>query len=285
MDWSAIESWLTKVNWLAFAALLSATGTLIVAAITFINVRILRGQINLIERQTNLIERQTIIQRSSIYPLLEWDSVKNKKNSVYILLTNKGKGPALHIGLANMFHHCKYPTGAIADSNYLYDIKENRRIYPSEVVSIMRTSGGKSRLHPKETDEFRGEIMFRYTPYATLADFPSKDLLRGKRVYAYKDYTFDELKALMAENKLRFIYAFIHIVYKDISEQILEIEPLYRVIVDFGKHKNMQEAIKNGMVPRWTQMSLDEIPQFSWDNYKNFRSKRSFLDDFSRFER
>ena len=136
-----------------------------------------------------------------------------------------------------------------------------------------------------ETVEFSGEIMFRYTPYASKAEYPVKDLLRGKTIYSHKDYTFDELNELMKANKLQFIAVFIYICYKDISEQILEIEPLYRVIVDFNKHKNMQEAIKSGMVPRWTQVSPDEIPQFSWDDYKNFKSKRAFLNDFSQFDR
>lgn len=257
---------------LAVAALITAIGTLVIAGITLVNVKILR-------RQIRLAESQTILQRSGVYPFLESQNLRVDGNSLKVVLTNKGADPAFQIGLLISFHPL-----TLAASGEHFDFVQHMRepstdteIYPSKMLVYLKNTDGKSRLHPKDTAEFKGEILFWYTYFKS---YPFKELISGKEVHAGKGCSFNELRALMVENSVQFLAVSIDMVYMDISERIREYEPFWDILVDLEKHKTMEDAVKDGRRFAQSPLGLEELEWIPWEQYKNMKSRRAFLEGF-----
>lgn len=153
-----------------------------------------------------------------------------------------------------------------------------KKIYPAEMVIFLKNEEEKSRLHPGENSLFQGELFFHYRSFKTLSDLPTYDLLQGNKVNMGKFISYDELRALIGQNKLRFVALLATLVYMDLTESITEFELTYNVIADMDKHNTFEEAVNEGLVFTRISQWMEDLKYISWASYKNMKSYRSSLE-------
>ena len=242
-------------------SILGSIATFIVAIITLYNVWHLR-------RQLRLMEKQVVLRRSEVYPFIEVENKKVNGNEVELKLTNKGKGPAFRIGLKTHFVPLKIEESkwVFLGEVYEYEDEKVKQIYPTDCVVFLKNRKEGSRLHPQEEDIFTGKTAFIYS-YS-----------KKGRWFPYRWRSFEDLRKLVKMNKLRFVAVGLALVYQDITESITEQEPLYFIVVDFLKHKSIEEAIKDTIpVPPHT-VSMQKLGLIDWVTYKGVKSERTFVE-------
>jgi hypothetical protein len=244
-------------------SILGSIATFIVALITLYNVLHLR-------RQLKLMEKQVILLRSEVYPFIDIKDKKVNGNEVELKLENKGRGPAFNIGFRTQFTPLKIigSEWSFVDELYEYENeKPKRRIYPINCVVLLRTKHRQgSRLHPQEEDVFTGETRFMH------------GYSKKGRGLSWRYHSFEDLGKLFTTNKLRFVAVSLALVYQDITESIIEEEPLHFFVIDFTKHKSIEEAIKGNLPLPSHTVSLEEIGFIDWGSYKSMKSERSFVE-------
>jgi hypothetical protein len=243
-------------------SVIGSIATFIVAIITLYNVLHSR-------RQLKLMEKQVILSRSEVYPLIDVEDKKVNGNAVELKLKNKGRGPAFRIGFRTRFIplEIKASKWDFIDELYEYENKKVKRIYPIDCVVLLKTKRHQeNKLHPKEVDIFTGEIKFMYS-------YSKKNQLSSWRYLPWED-----LRELFATNKLRFAAVGLSLVYQDITESIIEEEQLYFFVIDFAKHKSIEEAIKDNMPLPPHTVSLEDIGVIDWTSYKSLKSRRAFIE-------
>lgn len=244
-------------------SILGSIATFIVAIITLYNVLHLR-------RQLRLMEKQVVLQRSEVYPFLDVEDKKVNGNEVELRLKNKGRGPAFRIGLKTLFSPLKIAESKwdFVDELYEYESGKVKRVYPENCVVLLKTQHRQeSRLHPQEEDIFTGQISFIYR-YSK----------KAKLFSPYRHRSFEDIEKLFITNNLRFVAVVLVLVYQDITESITEQEPLYFFVIDFQKHKSIDEAIKDKIPLPPHTVSLEEIGFTDWVSYKSLKSERSFVE-------
>ncbi|MEM3389425.1 MAG: hypothetical protein QW491_08440 [Thermoproteota archaeon] len=248
------------------SAVVGSLATLIIAIITLINVRTLRTQ-------QKMLEKQVLIQRSSLYPFLELSNVNIDRNTFRLDLVNKGKGPAVFLGLLLNFlpYNPRDPNSIDA---ILYTIKNEKKvkIYPNRLVVFLRTETGKSNLNPNESSVFSAEATFYYTYYEDI--FKSV----GKKDEFGKFLSFDELKATLLDNGFSFAVISAFLVYKDLAEEYIHIEPIFDYIADLQKHTSLQEVFRDRIPFKQRTIFIEKEGIFiPWEIYKG-KSPRGLLE-------
>ena len=230
--------------------------------------------------QAKILEKQAILLRGNIYPLLEIERFQVNENKFTIMLTDYGNGPAFQIGLLTHFVPLQPQKIGYDFQSVLLDPSTNTKAYPSEMVSYLKNSRGISRLHPSDQmDEFKGEVFFGLAPYSKGAEYPWLDLIQGKTVYTGRVCSFDDLAKLLLSNGVHFVALHTSLVYMDITETIIETRQICDVVADIDKHKNYEEVIKDRVTFRQTAIGLDEMIYLPFNDYKNRKSRRFFLED------
>lgn len=243
-------------------SVIGSIATFIVAIITLYNVLHSR-------RQLKLMEKQVILSRSEVYPLIDVKDKKVNGNEVELKLKNKGRGPAFRIGLRTHFIplEIKASKWNFVDELYEYENEKAKRIYPMDCVVLLKTKRHQeNKLHPKEEDVFAGEIRFIHS-------YSKKNPWASWRCLSWED-----LEKLFATNKLRFAAVRLGLVYQDITESIIEEDGLYFFVIDFAKHKSIEEAIKDNVPLPPHAVSLEDIGIIDWTSYKSLKSRRAFVE-------
>ena len=242
-------------------SILGPIATFVVAIITLFNVLNIR-------RQLRLMEKQVVLQRSEVYPFLNIDDKRVDGNKVELKLKNKGKGPAIRVGLAVSFMPLK-----VIESNWEFveDLSEfengkAKRIYPIVCIVFLKDPQGLSTLHPLEESVFAGKVLFTYNYSKKETGFPSRAC------------SVEDLRKLLAANNLRFLLVGLSLVYRDISESITESERLYLFVIDFQKHKSVEEAIKDVIPLPPHTISLEEVGYIDGRSYDSLKSQRAFAE-------
>lgn len=246
----------------SFATIASSIATFGVALFTLYNVINLR-------KQVHLLEKQTLLQRSTVYPFLEIQRMQIEKNKMFLTLENVGKGIAVQIGLRVSVIPAKLAENVWDFITVLRDLRngEIRKIYPSRSVVFLKDESNHFRLHPGDKKQFSGAVYFYF-----------KD--QKKNWASGKFYSFDELINLLNKNKIRFAAVTISLVYKDISESIIETENISSFVIDIMRHKSLEDAMQKEKIP-FTQraLSLEEIPCIEGELYEELKSRRGFLEE------
>jgi len=251
----------------SLASIISSIATFMVAVLTLYNVITLRKQIQ-------LLEKQTLLQRSTVYPFLEIRQIKVRGNDVSLTLENVGKGIATQIGLRIWAIPMRLAKNLWDFDVDIYDIRNSirKRMYPDQGVVFLKDSNNHFRLHPRDKKEFSATVYFFF-----------KD--QKKESFSGRFYSFDDFVKLLEVNKVRFAAVDISLVYKDISENIIESEGIDSFVIDITQHKSLEDAMKRERIP-FTQraLSLEEIPfGLPGKMYEKMKSWRAFLEKPFRF--
>jgi len=245
--------------------LITAIGMLVVAIATLINGFILRSQLK-------LVEKQTILQRSGVYPFLEVESENFRKNKISLKLKNKGRGPAFNVGLCLGFTPLKKAGGRF-EFPEIYEIENSKkRVYPTRNVVFLKDLKKAPILHPNDKDSLEGEAIFYYR-HLKPKTFSFKTMgLPGKGIY------FDELKAILLKNNIQFVAIEVSVVYKDITESIIEFNPLHDVVADLKRHASLEDVIKENIPFSQRNVLLEELDSIPLEIYEELKSRRAFLE-------
>jgi hypothetical protein len=243
-------------------SILGPIATFVVAIITLFSILTIR-------RQLRLMEKQVVLQRSEVYPFLNVEEKRVDGNKVELKLKNKGKGPAIRVGLAVSFWPLK-----LIESNWepVEDLSEfengkAKRIYPTVCIVFLKDPQGLTTLHPLEESVFAGEVLFAYNYSKKEKDFPRVACL------------VEGLRKLFVANNRRFLLVGLRLVYRDISESVTESEPLYLFVIDFQKHKSVEEAIKDAIPLPPHSISLEEVGYIDGKSYDSLKSQRAFAEN------
>jgi hypothetical protein len=254
-------------------ALVVAFATLIVAIVTLINNFILRSQLK-------LVEKQTILQRSNVYPFLEVESENFRKNKISLKLKNRGEGPAFSVGLCLGFTPLK-KSGGQFDFPEIYEIENNKkkRVYPSRNVVFLKYLQKAPVLHPNAEGSLEGEAIFCYS-YFQPKKKPMLNIAEAMRKEepVYRKINFDELRAMLLKNNIQFVAIGVSVVYKDITESIVEHNPLHDVVADLGKHTSLEDVIKENIPFLQRNVLLEELDSIPLEIYEELKSRRAFLE-------
>jgi hypothetical protein len=244
--------------------ILASVGTLLVAIIAFYNSRNTR-------RQLKLMEKQVILQRSELNPFLEILTKKIENGRITLELRNRGKGPAILIALETRFQPLRIDSSQWDFVSEIYEFanQRKRRIYLGTGIIPLKNAYGKAILYSDETNNFSGELKFLYK-YS-----------KSRESSEFKFDSFQELSDLLGANGIRFSAIVLNMVYKDISESVIESESLYFAVLDIKKHKSMADVIadKEPLPLPPSSISLEDVPCIDEELYKNLRSNRAFAGD------
>jgi hypothetical protein len=216
------------------------------------------------------MEKQVVLQRSEVYPFLDVEYKTVNKNEIELGLKNRGTGPAFRIGLKTLFGPLKSGRSEwdFVDELYEYENGKAKRVYPANCVVLLKTQHRQeSRLHPQEEDNFTEQISFIYS-YSK----------KAKSFSSIRHCFFEDLGKLFTTNNLRFVAVALALVYQDITESVTEEETLYFFVIDFQKHKSIEEAIKDNIPLPPHTVSLEEFGFVDLESYKSFKSDRTFLE-------
>jgi hypothetical protein len=221
-----------------------------------------------VRKYVQLVERQTLFQRTEVYPILRIEERSFQKDVAYLRLNNVGKGPAVDIGLKTYALPLK-PGGGVWDLvGSLSGFQERKKVnlYPSHITLFLKNEKHQITLLPDSADLFSAGVLFGF-------NFSKKETeVSGKA------HSFDELKKMLLANKLRFAALFLSLVYKDLTETILETEPICSLVMDVQKHGNIEEVIQDHIPFTQRTVGYEELDWIPWYIYSKFKSDRGSLE-------
>lgn len=216
------------------------------------------------------MEKQVVLQRSELNPFLEILTKKIENSQITLELRNRGKGPAILIALETRFQPLRISNSQWDFVSEIYEFAKHRkrRIYLGTGIIPLKNAYGKTILYSDETNNFSGELKFLY-----------KYSKSGESSFKYN--SFQELSDLLGANGIRFSAIGLNMVYKDISESVIESESLYFAVLDIKKHKSVADVIadKEPLPLPPSTISLEDVPCIDGELYKNLRSNRAFAED------
>ena len=83
-----------------------------------------------------------------------------------------------------------------------------------------------------------------------------------------------------ALNGLRYAAISFSVVYKDLSELILEHLLIDSLLMDTEKHNNMEEVARDAIPFTQRTVGFEEIEWIPWDFYNKLKSSRGLLRNF-----
>lgn len=265
-----------------FANIALAIGTFFLAIAAFTAIWQSRKQISILYR---LFASQRII------PNLRIISLDFKGNIATVNIENFSDVPGYEVGLASSFYlvYPKYYSSSeekeelsislaqqmIAEGKTVYWhfqpllkeqlIYQDIRMVPQTYVSFMLTSLNEATLLPQKSETIEVEPEFYIGTENVLG--------RGKIL------NFEELKEVLLQNNHTFAAINMSLVYKDKLETSMGYEPYAKFVINFKKHKTLEEAWREGISFDFIALSLGEIQRKSkgvtMDYYEKAKSSQS----------
>jgi len=220
-------------------------------------------QLKEIRKEISLLGKQVVFQRLQFYPILEIQRFEVDENSLMIDLKNEGNGISTRLAVKTRIVPFEIEKSVHNFIDELQEIEEqtrkSKKIIPMDGVLFLKNRKGRFRLYPGMSDTFSAELMVGFRRSET----------------SWKFYTFNELRELFKHNKVRYGGFLCQLAYQDLSENILELENIKNVVIDFHRHSNFGEAIGDNKVFTPVTVGLEEIQMLDWDSYVRLKSQRS----------
>lgn len=219
-------------------------------------------------RQAKLTEKQTLIERSQVYPLVKIEDVDVKGDLFRLKLKNKAHMPAYQLGVEIYFTPCSLEKGQLEPIDEIPWINGNnaKKAYPRRVIIPLKNKKGKARLYDKEEDIYEADAFF-------LFNTSKKELASGKAD------SFAELKQRLTKQGIRFVAVLTALVYKDVSETVIEFEAIRDFTIDFAKHNTLEDAWRENIpYPFHKTVGYEEVSFFDYDVYMHYKDYRGRLE-------
>lgn len=271
-----VEPTLLNISISTISNVLVAFATFILAIITWQTVKHMR-------KQMIYIQKQHLLTLSEQNPILQLNEFNIKDNSISLKAKNVGKGTAYQIGVHAKFYLAKLKVDHYDEKtklhwvNFEYDpdvlMDENEgkkyKIINNGYVNFL--SKGKSKVVLlKENQEVSTDI----TPEFYLR-YPFK-LGTTARTIKLKD-----LIEVLEKNNRRFIAVSFELVYKNSIEDTQDSLELTKFIFDIKRHKNLEEAFKEGRSFNFEALSNNQLQTkiggLGYKEYKGMRSMKNYV--------
>jgi len=261
-----------------------AIGTILLALAAFANIWLSR-------KQARIFTRQLILQRSQLIPNLRIKNIEFKENIAKVNIENFSGVPGYEVGLSSSFHlvnpeyYASPDRGEklsssrvqqmIAEKKQLYLdfqpiqkedlVYQGKRIVPQEYVTFMITNLNEATLLPQQSAYVEVEPNFY---------IGTKDILPHGQIM-----NFEKMKEVLLQNNYTYAAIIIELVYKDKLETPMGFEPYAKFIINFKRHKTLEEAWREGVSFSFMALSQGEIQRklkgVTMDHYKNAKSSKS----------
>jgi len=265
-----------------FANIAVAIGTFLLALAAFATMLQDRKQISILYRLYALLRP---------IPNLRITSLNFKGNIARVNIENFSSVPGYEVGLASSFYlvYPKYYSSSeekeelstslaqqmIAEGKTVYRhfqpllkeqlIYQDIRMVPQTYVSFMLTSLNEATLLPQKSETIEVEPEF----YIGTNEVLSKGQILN----------FEKLKEVLLQNNHTFAAINMSLVYKDKLETPMGYEPYAKFVINFKRHKTLEEARREGISFDFVALSPGEIQRKSkgvtMDYYKNVKSSQS----------
>ena len=227
--------------------------------------------------QSQLMQTQTLLQRSQVYPHLNIEEASMNQNTIRLNIKSMSEAPAFELGLLVDFEPCSAFGGGhwqfvnrVAfgkNSGVSEEDSEMKEGYSSAVVIPLKNDEGKCRLYGRLEGIYKAEPSFMFKN--------TKNVEEGI-VNRVDDY--NRLKKRLLTQGIRFAAVMTSLVYKDVSETIVEYEHIKDFVADLQKHNTLEDAWKESIPFHDKAVDYEEIPHEDYQMYRHGKSYRGRLD-------
>jgi hypothetical protein len=262
-----------------------AIGTILLAIASFVNIWMSR-------KQAQVFTRQLILQRSQLIPNLRIKKLEFKGNIAEVDIENFSDVPGYEVGLSSSFY-LTYPeyyaskdqSEKLSESRVKQMNEEKKQLYwrfqplinhnivfenekmaSEDYITFLITSLNEATLLPHQMATIHVEPQFYISSNKS-------ENLSGMIL------DFNILKDTLLQNNQIFAAVNIVLVYKDKLETPMGFEPYAKFIINFNKHKTLEDAWRDGVGYNFLALSPGQIQReikgTPMSMYKNAKSSRS----------
>jgi len=275
-------------------------GTILLAIIAYKNIEITRNQLKSFLKQTNIFLSQN-------QPILTVEKFLFQGNRLLIDLTNLGSRPAFEIGCSTEWrmvkkiqnkeemerrYKSKWPTVTKEHIKDYFDPEHDQwfnftetvpfretefRVEPITGITFLKRDSGETVLANNELN-----VRFQCEPrigFSTLSDGDQIQFSTGPNAaisnYQNWNRNFDEIKGILKENGIRYIYLGFSLWSKDPLENPIFYREITYCIVDFEEDASIEDAIAK---PRKLITYMLSYPRFvaeiGWQPLLEFKNTK-----------
>lgn len=254
---------------------LSALGdisTMVLAAATTVVAIATFRSVTQNKRQTKALIRQTLVLKSQQDPVLVIKSFNIHENTLNITIENIGNGPAQLLAVRSSYGVAKWrPSDSPPnqEEQAIMDfLNTKRRFFGNYQLELRELvyEGKKQTLDPGFGYLVNSDANISFLPRGETRTYTLEVKFMtqwGKKVSDIfgegKGRSFEELKDMMKSNNVKFIGVSLDLMVKNMNETEIPTTRICKFVIDFERHKNLEEAYKEKQEPSFFVNMQNEV--------------------------
>lgn len=250
-------------NWTAFATILTALATIVLAIITY-NSQVLN-------------KKQLLILKNQQSPLLSVGDFSISNNEITLKIKNIGSTPAIKVGLYTHFLFQKFDSDK---NNYYIDIDQivthnNETIYSNGAVNFWKTPSDVTKYIASNEEKF---IIFEPKFFVNFnKDYDNNLLFESSG----QTISLTELINIAKNNNKNYINIRLQLWYKDTGDNMQDEIGLQGMIFDINKDKTLEDSareVRFDAISTITQNELESITKVTSEKmYRHVVSAKKYI--------